>query len=76
MNTAWLLAPGLRALGHDDEADRIVASLALAVERAGLREYYNPLTGAGLGERGFGFATLRSTSPPGFPAGAGVAPGA
>ena len=25
MNTAWLLAPALRELGHDDEADRIVA---------------------------------------------------
>jgi hypothetical protein len=58
MNTAWLLAPALRELGHDDEADRIVGSLATAVERSGWREYYNPLTGEGMAARGFGFATL------------------
>ena len=58
MNTAWLLAPALRELGHDDEADRIVGSLATAVEQSGWREYYNPMSGKGLAARGFGFATL------------------
>jgi hypothetical protein len=36
----------------------VVASLAAAVERHGFREYYNPITGAGLGARQFSFSTL------------------
>jgi len=58
MNTAWLLLPGLDALGHGAEADRIQASLTAAVDRGGFREHYNPLTGAGLGARDFGWSTL------------------
>jgi glycogen debranching enzyme len=58
VNTAWLLVPGLRRLGYEDEADRIVTSLVEAVERGGFREYYNPLTGEGLAARGFGWSTL------------------
>jgi len=58
MNTAWLLVPGLRALGYDEDADRIVASLGAAAAGDGLREYYDPLTGRGLGARGFGWSAL------------------
>ncbi len=58
MNTAWLLVPPMRELGYNDEADRIVDSLCTAVANHGFREYYNPLTGRGLGARGFGFSTL------------------
>jgi glycogen debranching enzyme len=64
VNTAWLLVPGLRRLGFDDEADRIVASLVLASERYGLREYYHPHTGRGLGARGFGWSSLLSDLAP------------
>jgi hypothetical protein len=48
----------LRELGYDEAAERIVSSLAEAVERHGFREYYDPLTGRGLGARGFGWSTL------------------
>ena len=58
MNTAWLLVPAMARLGYAAEAERIVRSLELAVERHGFREYYNPHTGRGLGAHGFGFATL------------------
>jgi len=58
MNTAWLLVPALRELGYDAHAARIVGSLQEAVARDGLREYYDPLTGQGLGARGFGWSTL------------------
>jgi hypothetical protein len=58
MNTAWLLVPAMRDLGYGDDADRIVESLEVAADRHGFREYYNPLTGAGIGARHFGFATL------------------
>ena len=58
VNTAWLLVPGLRELGYHDEAERIVSSLASAIAGEGFREYYNPLTGAGLAARDFGWSTL------------------
>jgi len=58
MNTAWLLVPAMIELGYASEAERIVHSLELAVQRHGYREYYNPMTGRGLAARGFGFATL------------------
>jgi glycogen debranching enzyme len=58
VNTAWLLVPPLRALGYEGHADHVVSSLTRAAERDGLREYYDPLTGQGLGARGFGWSTL------------------
>ena len=58
MVSAWLLVPPLRELGYEREAQRIVTSLVLATERAGLREYYNPLTGRGLAAHGFGMSAL------------------
>jgi hypothetical protein len=58
MNTAWLLVPALRELGHGGEADRIVGSLTAAAAHDGFREYYDPRTGRGLGARGFGWSTL------------------
>jgi glycogen debranching enzyme len=58
MNTAWLLLPPLRELGYGEDADRIAASLAQAAAAGGLREYYDPLTGRGLGARGFGWSAL------------------
>jgi hypothetical protein len=58
MNTAWLLVPPLRELGYEDAAARIAGSLADAADREGLREYYHPHTGRGLGARGFGWSAL------------------
>ena len=58
MNTAWLLVPAMRELGYGDDAERVTESMLLAVDRHGLREYYNPLTGVGLGARGFAFSAL------------------
>jgi hypothetical protein len=58
VNTAWLLVGPMRELGYVQEADRIVTSLTLAVDRYGYREYYNPLTGRGLAARDFGMSTL------------------
>jgi hypothetical protein len=58
MSIAWFLVPPMRRLGYIREADRIVESMARAVEREGWREYYNPLTGRGQAARGFGPSTL------------------
>jgi hypothetical protein len=58
VNIAWLLAPAMRELGYEREAEHVLDSLARAALRDGLREYYHPLTGQGLGARGFGWSTL------------------
>ncbi|MEX0993599.1 MAG: hypothetical protein WDZ37_06350 [Solirubrobacterales bacterium] len=58
VNTAWLLVPALRRLGYQAEADRLLAPLLDAMEREGLREYYNARTGEGLGARDFGWSAL------------------
>ncbi len=67
VNTAWLLTPAMRELGYDAAADRAVQSLAAAALGHGFREYYDPLTGRGLGARGFGWSTLLAELVPGRP---------
>ena len=52
-NLNWLLARGLRAQSLDEQARALeLATLAL-VEAAGMREYFDPLSGDGLGADGF-----------------------
>jgi len=58
MARAWLLVPPLRELGYAAAADHVVDSLMRAVRRSGLREYYDPLTGDGLGARRFAVSAL------------------
>jgi glycogen debranching enzyme len=58
MATAWLLVPPMRELGYTQAADHVVDSLVRAVRRHGLREYYDPLTGRGLGARKFAMSAL------------------
>ncbi len=58
MNSAWLLWLGLYRLGYDEQAWDLVGRLAGAATRAGLREYYNPLSGVGMGAVDFGWSAL------------------
>jgi hypothetical protein len=58
MNTAWLCWLGLRRLGYAQRADELAARLVHTIAGAGLREYYNPFTGAGMGARDFAWSTL------------------
>lgn len=58
VNSAWLLWLGLRRLGYDAEAERMARGLIGAVEREGLREYYDPRTGKGLGAKDFAWSAL------------------
>jgi len=58
VNAAWLLWLGLRRLGYEAAAARIADGVTGAVEREGLREYYDPGTGAGLGARDFAWSAL------------------
>lgn len=58
VNAAWLLWLGLRRLGYEAEAQRMADGLIGAVEREGLREYYDPRTGRGLGAKDFAWSAL------------------
>ena len=51
----WL---GMKRLGYEREAARMAAGLIGAVEREGLREYYDPRDGTGLGAKDFAWSTL------------------
>ena len=58
INTAWLAWIGMQRLGYVEEAAQMAASLAGAAGREGLREYYDPRDGDGLGARDFAWSTL------------------
>ncbi len=58
VNSTWLVWLGLRRLGYEEEAARLANGMTGAVEREGLREYYDPRTGAGLGARNFAWSAL------------------
>ncbi len=58
INSAWMVWIGLRRLGYEREAARLVCGLLAAVRREGLREYYDPRSGRGLGARDFAWSAL------------------
>jgi len=58
VNSAWLVWLGLRRLGYEAEAERLAAGVIGAVAREGLREYYDPRDGRGLGARDFAWSAL------------------
>jgi hypothetical protein len=58
VNSAWLVWLGLRRLGYGEQAARLAAGLGGAVERSGLREYYDPRDGTGLGAVDFTWSAL------------------
>jgi hypothetical protein len=58
VNAAWLLWLGLVRLGYREQAAEMTARLAAAVGREGLREYYDPFTGRGMGARNFSWSAL------------------
>jgi len=58
VNSAWLVWLGLRRLGYEEQAYRLAYGLAGAVRRQGLREYYDPRDGTGLGAVDFAWSAL------------------
>jgi hypothetical protein len=58
VNSAWMVWLGLRRLGYTEAAKRLANGVIGAVERGGLREYYDPRTGTGLGARDFAWSAL------------------
>ncbi|HEU4738214.1 MAG TPA: hypothetical protein VFS54_03925 [Solirubrobacterales bacterium] len=58
INSAWLVWLGLRRLGYEAEAERLADGVLGAVAREGLREYYDPRDGKGLGAKDFAWSAL------------------
>jgi len=58
INAAWLLWTGLVRLGYRELAGEWTERIVAAVEREGLREYYDPYTGRGMGARDFSWSAL------------------
>jgi hypothetical protein len=58
VNSAWMVWLGMRRLGYEREAQRLADGLIAAVAREGLREYYDPRTGKGMGARDFAWSAL------------------
>lgn len=58
VNSAWLVWLGLLRLGYENEAATVVQALLETVVREGLREYYDPNAGTGMGARDFAWSAL------------------
>ena len=58
INTNWLVWRGMRAYGHIETAALLAARSIDLVAKHGLYEYYNPLSGQGMGARSFGRSAL------------------
>jgi hypothetical protein len=58
VNSAWMAWLGLRRLGYEAEAQRLADGVIAAVAREGLREYYDPRSGRGLGAKDFAWSAL------------------
>jgi hypothetical protein len=58
INSAWMVWLGLRRLGYDAEAQQLADGVIGAVAREGLREYYDPRNGTGMGAKDFAWSAL------------------
>ena len=58
VNAAWLVWLGLVRLGYREHADELCRRVLGAVCAAGLREYYDPNTGSGMGAQDFAWSAL------------------
>jgi neutral trehalase len=56
-STVWIVMQGLLKHNYTDVANRIIDNWIDLYLKSGVWEYYNPLTGAGLGEEGLGMST-------------------
>jgi hypothetical protein len=58
VNSTWMVWLGLKRLGYDQQAAQLAEGVIGAVAREGLREYYVPETGKGLGAKDFAWTAL------------------
>jgi hypothetical protein len=58
VNSAWLVWLGLVRLGYDQQANALASGVDRAVQQHGLREFYNPFNGRGMGACDFAWSAL------------------
>ena len=58
INSAWMVWLGLRRLGYDEPADTLADRITTTILAQGLREYYHPYTGRGMGAADFAWSSL------------------
>lgn len=58
INAAWLVWLGLGRLGYREHADVLRDGLSRAIAAEGLREFYDPYTGRGMGATNFAWSAL------------------
>ncbi len=58
INSAWLIWRGIVRLGYEEQAAMLAAALTEMVEREGLREFYDPHEGRGMGAEDFAWSAL------------------
>lgn len=58
VNSAWMVWLGLRRLGYEEQAQRLADGVIATVAREGLREYYDPRNGTGMGAKDFAWSAL------------------
>jgi hypothetical protein len=58
INSAWLVWLGLVRLGYDEQAETLASGVRSAVTQSGLREFYDPRDGRGMGATAFAWSSL------------------
>jgi glycogen debranching enzyme len=58
INAAWLLWLGLVRLGYEEQARELGRRVVATTAASGLREYYDPYTGRGMGASNFAWSAL------------------
>jgi glycogen debranching enzyme len=58
INSAWLLWRGIVRLGYGEQATKFARALIETVSREGLREFYDPRDGRGMGAEDFAWSAL------------------
>jgi hypothetical protein len=58
INSAWLLWRGIVRLGYEEQATKFARALIETVSREGLREFYDPRDGRGMGAEDFAWSAL------------------
>jgi hypothetical protein len=58
VNSAWLVWRGMVRLGYEEEAATLARTITETVSREGLREFYDPHDGRGMGAQNFAWSAL------------------
>jgi hypothetical protein len=58
VNSAWLVWRGMVRLGYEEEAATLARAITETVSREGLREFYDPHNGRGMGAQDFAWSAL------------------